>query len=317
MRARGPRFLPSTGSITAGAPPSTGFASGLDGALDFDGTSTVMIANGTIVPSAGVYTLPRDLMPTTLIVRAAARIRLGGWMIACTGAAAVDGIVDDDGNSASGITGGAARTAYRFTTGSAGGSSASGGASGSAPPGYTITAVGRTGTVNAPGSDGARWMGGSGGGYNNGTGGQGAGFSGGALTTNTITNGPGLDLACLLRGRNIITGAVYSFGSGGGAGALNVSGGGGGGAGGGCAAIVARSIAGSGRISARGGNGGNATVSGSGGGAGGGGGLVIIVAGSVASSLTIDAAGGSGGTGNGIGSAGGAGGAGEVSYFVP
>jgi hypothetical protein len=301
-------ITPGAGTLTIAATgiPAPWFGTGLDGALVFDGVSTV----AGLVPVAGVYTLVRDLLPTTMVVQAGVRVRTAGGAIFASVSVLVDGILGDDGADAVGATAGSPRaTTLRYQSGSAGGSAGSaGGTISNAWPIFTTAAAGAGVAAGVVGVVGAvPGQGGSGGG------GTGASAGGGAINVTTLANSLGMiDLSTLIYGRTW-NNTVPQFGSGGGSGGTGSAARGGGGGGGGCVCVTAPSLLGSGRISARGGSGGAAAAGGNaGGGGGGGGGLTLVVYNAVAGTLTIDAAGGAGGAGDGTGKAGGPGAAGFV-----
>lgn len=291
------------------------FGLGFDGPLTFDGSTTVVLADGsTIVPAAGVYTLPvgRDVYPTSCLVDGAARVKLNGQLLAGVGTLTCHGIVDDDGADAVGNTAGAARatTSRRFGGGAVGGSAGGSGGSSAPPPGLFSTLAGIPTPLGQAGVTGGKGQGGSGGS----SGGQGG--APGGVTPAGATNGVGLLPHELLRGAPLRSTSIYSYGSGGGAGNQSGTLAGAGGAGGGFAAVAFPRVEGSGRIGARGGRGGDCTGSNSGGGGGGGGGLTMVLFRDLAGSLTIDAAGGAPGVGLGTGRNGGSGGAGHLA-LVP
>ena len=87
---------------------------GHDGALTFDGTTTIVLADGTnLVPSSSVYTLVEDIYPSSMTVNAAVEVKLNGYRIICSGTITVNsggtnGKITANGNDGSGITAGAA-----------------------------------------------------------------------------------------------------------------------------------------------------------------------------------------------------------------
>lgn len=284
------------------------YGSGLDGAIDFDGASTITLANGaTIVPSGSVYTVPQDIEATTYRTRSGVRVDWGGFIAYGNGLATFDdatAIWSRNGGNASGTTAGAG-----VSGGSLGTTSTSGGA------GTSATNVGNAGGNVVQGL-GARGGGG---------GASGGGQAGGGSGTRALpaaTAGSTRSLGFLLRGCRLHNSANWQLsngGSGGGGGGCNVgtgtasSGAGGGGAG----VLVAflRYVTGPGILEASGGNGSNAGATGNGaagGGGGGGGGYVALVTSSPSPSVTVRAPGGTAGTGAGGGAAGTGGGTGQA-----
>lgn len=263
------------------------FGDGSDGALNFDGTTTIL----GIAPSTGVYTLNRDIFATTIQVGGGATtttIITNGWRIfhqgACTIAA--NGSVSAAGISAT--LGSNQHTAGGGTgSGTLGGgrSGSAGVASGSANPGTGSSGV-------ATGSPGGGGIGSSG------TGGASIGASAGTATVWLKTPEPVLATA-LFNSSGI--GRVDGGGGGSGGGGDGTNFGGGGGGGGGVVAFLGWSLVNNGTITAAGGNGGTPTVvatnGGCGGGGGGAGGLVLIYTlSAVTGSGSISVAGGTGGT---------------------
>jgi len=284
------------------------FGSGLDGAIDFDGSSTITLANGaTIVPSGSVYALPQDIEAITIRVRSGVRVDSGGFIIYATGLVTFDdatAILSRNGGNASGTTAGTG-----VSGGSLGSTSTSGGG------GTSATNVGNAGGNVVQGL-GARGGGG---------GASGGGQAGGGSGTRALpaaAAGSFRTLGFLLRGCRLFNSANWQLsngGSGGGGGGCNVgtgtasSGAGGGGAG----VLVAflRYVAGPGILEASGGNGSNASATGNGaagGGGGGGGGYAALVTSSPSPSVTVRAPGGTAGTGAGGGATGSGGGTGQT-----
>lgn len=287
------------------------FGSGIDGAIDFDGSSTITLANGTtIVPSGSVYTLPQDIEATTLRFRSGVRVDTGGFIVYGNGLATFDdavAILSRNGGAASGITAGTG-----VSGGSLGSTSTGGGA------GRSTTGVGSQpgGLTQALGERG-------------GTGGTAGGQAGGASGTRTVptaANGSWRSLGFLLRGCRLHNGAnwqVSNGGSGGGSGGCNTGTGtassGAGGAGGGVLVAFLRYVTGPGIIEASGGAGGNAVATGNGaaaGGSGGGGGFAALVTSSPSPSVTVRALGGAPGSGAGGGASGGTASAGNTVLVV-
>jgi lysophospholipase L1-like esterase len=265
------------------------FGDGSDGAVVFDGTTTIL----GMAPSSSVYTLTRDLFVTNMTVNNGVTIKTTGFRIYGTGtlmtpiqSVASTGIIDCSGGNAAGQTAGAA-TANQSLSGSVGGG-AGGAIGGAGVAGGTLTAAG-TGPL----------MGGVGG-----IGGASTGAAGAAgANTNAVAQN-------LLNARTVHTAttgcAMGSFGAfqkvlyvqpgqGGGGGGGGSAVGGGGGGGGGIVLIAAATINFLGSITANGGNGGNST-NGAGGG-GGGGGVVYLTCANLGLLGTVTAAGGFPGTG--------------------
>jgi hypothetical protein len=282
------------------------YGDGSDGAVTFNGSSTVTLPNGnTIVPSSNVYTLPRDISCTSITINVGVTVVTAGFRILCQGTLSNSGTISWNGNNASGQTAGAALASGLLGGGGAGaqggpisnpGNSAST-VTNAYPP---ISATAATGGLGS-GIAGTTCAGGSGGG----SGGVVSGGNGGALTVMGIVHGAAT-LPTAVSGRSADN-TQWNPSSGGGGGAGNSGTGGGGGGGGGTIVIAAGTFAGTGTISANGGNGANGGTNGGGG--GGGGGIIIVVFGTGGGGQTITANGGSAGTGS---SAGGAGGAGKV-----
>lgn len=324
-------FLNNVGSPDYGA--------GVDGALVFDGSATVTLLGGqTIVPSAGVYTLPRDIWALSVEIQVTATIsNANGFVIFCTGNTLLDGVIKCTGTAgAAGAAGaGGAAGVAAINVGGPGrycdtGGGAIGGSAGSAGTAatYNPNATCKTRGIAAGSAAGV-----SGGTLQGGGGGNGEGGAGGATpsvtpTANALSAGP-YNLIDALTGRSAGSNLTSAFGltwstgmgGGGGAGGTAIIGGGGGGGGapGGVVCLVSRTISGSGSIDVRGAAGGNGQVGGScntGGGGGGSGGLAITVTESeYPLSISVLITGGAGGTKNGTGVNGGAGGTGiHVQY---
>lgn len=275
----------------------------LDGALHFDGVSTVTLARDAtdIVPSGSVYIVPRIIVCESIVIDVGVTVLEKGWQIFCTGEAEINGLLDcsgGDGGAGAGGVGGSGGTpaipspavAIFNATPVGGTGGAGGGGNVGVAPGTWMT--GSAG-VTAANGNGGTWQGGGGG--------TGANGAGGATPAPAVTaaNAPDFDtlIACLtgrdLAGNRMATGS----GGGGGAGGGGEAGGQGGSAGG-VVFLQANTIVGSGTLRATGGEGGAAQNEGGhgGGGGGGGGGAVITVTNSVYPlSVTIDVAGGVGG----------------------
>lgn len=299
------------------------YGDGSDGAIDFDGTTTITLGNNvqTIVPSSGVYTLPRDIFPTTMIIRSGVVVRGAGFFIFCSvsangpGTYSCDGGTGGTGTSAGGTAGTAPFSSARYNnTGLAGGAgsttvAAATGVSNSGAPNPQRSGGG--GTAN--GGSGTIMNGGGGGG----NGGTGTGGSGGANAPLGANSGGFKYYEAIVQGRSGgNTSFTLSGCSGGGGGGVAGAGGGGGGGGGGYVGLFAPIILGAITIQANGGNGGAGNGGGNtGGGGGGGGGYAILDTQSGASNVTINVNGGTGGTKNGTGIAGGNGFTGTIVRF--
>jgi len=307
------------------------FGSGRDGAITFDGSTTIQVSNLnttnlSMAPSASVYTLARDLYCTNVTINNGVTVNTAGFYIFATGTATITGTLrcngGNGGNGAGGLGGAAGAAAISGGTGSYGNTSPGvvGGAANAAGQNGTMTNTGHIGTATSAGL-------GSPNGLNGGTlqgGGGGTGTSVGGVTPTISTPNwstrPGLDtVQNLIAGRSpagTVMGTGISGGSGGG-GAPGTGGGGGSGAAGGFVGLIAKTITGAGTIEAKGGNGGNGQASGNTGGGGGGSGGVIGIAttSSFPLSVTLTTTGGTGGTPNGTGGTGGNGGSGITYLF--
>lgn len=292
---------------------------GSDGALNFDGSATVL----GLAPASSVYTMTRDIFATTITIGSAVTIKLNGYGLFATGTiSGTSSVISAKGNNgaAGGATGaaagGAATTAGSMPAtvagggggnGTAGGAGSVGANSPSAPYGYTAGAAGATAVGN--GASGVGGQGGNGGGD-----GTTGGSLGGTVTIAANSDGPypQRSIVHAMNGRRMI-GTQFSMGTGGGGGRASAGcGGGGGGAGGGWAVVMAKEFTGTVTINAEGGDGGRCHTTGNGGGGGGGGGGVAAVGVCQGTLPTISAAGGAGGAGHGTGGNGGTGGAGLV-----
>lgn len=305
------------GWLLQGAPD---FGLGIDGALTFDGATTVL----GMAPSGGVYTLARDIHATAITFTGTAKLALANWRLFCQGA--ITGVghatthISNDGNPGAANVAGASTAAGAYAATMAGGAGVSGTATGtdastnaSAPPIYAgATVAGGSGSSggSSDGAAGAAYgQGGGGGGSSTGTSGE---FAGGT-SISSIAASHGYTPVSLETGRDIVGAAAYVLGCGGGGGSAIVSSGsaaaigGGGGAAAGRAYVAAQSIIGV-TISARGGNGANGSRptgggagNGAGGGGGGGAGGEVVVKFSTCSDLACDVTGGTGGTGDAVG----------------
>ncbi len=267
---------------------------GNDGTVTFDGSSVVL----GLTPSAGAYTLTRDLNLGSSTINSGVVINTAGMRILCNGTLTNNGTIQNNGTvGVVGGNGGAGASA-----GSIGGASNGGnGATGAGVQGSNITnSLGGTGAAGGAG-----------------------GSAGGIQRVPTAPAQPYLNLMGLTTGYfgNATFSALSAGAGGGGGGGDAVNKGGGGGGGGGVILIVSHLIAGTGSIQALGGNGGNGAVAGTncGGGGGGGGGLVIVISNSVSAGAvagqTITVAGGTHGTATGTGVNGSDGGTGTTLIY--
>lgn len=281
------------------------YGDGSDGIINFDGTT----ARLGLTPSSGIYTLNRDIfLAGGSQVSGTAVIKCANFRIFCNGTFTVgaSAVVHNDGNAASGVTGGTATAAATIAANQAGVNGAAGGAgtSGNTPG-------------NGLGGDGGNGGASSGG---PGTGGGTAGSSG-APSVPATSSMP----RTLLHSHVIASGFTrWSGGTSGSSGdAVASSTGGGGGAGGNVLEIYLYNLVATGLIRVAGGAGGNASGAGTGaggGGGGGGGGLILIYhtksgAGSTFTAAT-NAPGGAGGVRQGAGKTGAAGSNGAIFEIV-
>ena len=322
-----PELWQNTDGATAwakvGATPSPWvLGNGVDGALNFDGSATVlgMVPTGT---TPKIYTLTRDIFPSSIAVGANVSIDCKNYCIftngAIVGANQVTSIIHNGGNPGVGATAGAAKSAGHYVVTIQGGNGVAGtgvggigSANGGCPP-VPFFATGASGAAGT-GSAGASTVGGNGNGIGGAAGGGGchttasgqAGATGGAITVTTNPVSP-FDL---LAGRSAsAAGAQWFYGCGGGGGGAVTSAGtnatsGGGGSGGGALFVSAKSIK-TCTIHTNGGKGGDAvagnTTSAAGGGGGGGGGMCVVACNQIGGDVTITATGGAGGAGAQIG----------------
>lgn len=289
------------------------YGDGSDGVLNFISTGSTTVAGATL--SSGTYTMTRDIFAAgSTIIASGVTIVTAGFRFFCQGQLVNNGTISSNGNAAAANVAGAllayTGTISNTTVGTAGGAGGTG-----------VGAAGTNGGANGLG--GAGGVGGASATPN-------AGGVGGTVTAQlaTVEKIHSIDLAVKVRVLGTTAYALATGGSGGGAGGgdgTNNSGAGGGG--GGIVMVAAKSITGTGSITANGGAGGNANATGnSAGGAGGGGGAVILISQSVqpisignltvpaviSPGQTVTANGGAGGTGTGTGAAGGAGVAGSL-----
>jgi hypothetical protein len=289
--------------VNARTPTNPYALGGVDGALVFDGSTTIL----GMAPSSSIYTLSRDIMPTSITVNNGVTIKMANYAVFANGTCTNNGTISNDGSNASGTSGGGATATGRFLATVVGGNAGGGQGSTSAPP-----AVWYTATTAGAGAGGTSGQGNGGGGGASVA--LGAGPSGGPTSPSTA-GVAGDAIRSLMIGYDPARNR-YTWGSGGSAG-KNGSGtnGGGGGAGGGMAMLHCEAFAGTGNIHARGGAGAAGTTSGGtggGGGGGGGGGMVFVTYGTGGGGQTIDANGGTGAAAVGDGSKGGDGGSGIV-----
>jgi hypothetical protein len=271
------------------------FGDGSDGAITFDGTTTLL----GIVPSSSTYQLTRDIfLADGSTINSGVIIDTHGWRILCQGTLTNNGTIQSNGSvSSSGGNGANTNSVGGGTKGANGRSTAGAGANGTNSAGYAFGGVGGTG------------------GGNTGTAGV-----GGTITTGN-PNSP-RDLASFLSGVAIFPleagSTVYALmgGTGGGAGAYasgTKSGAGGGG--GGTVHIRARHIINtSGTIQALGGAGTAATGTGNADGGGGGGGGKVELLYQTRTGNTPLVTGGVGGAGIGTGATGATGSSGNIYY---
>lgn len=298
-------------ALTSAKMYATIMGDGSDGAITFDGSSTVI----GLSPSSSTYTLERDVACTACTVDSGVTIITNGFRILCSGVLTINGTVQWNGNTASSSTGASAlNDGGPLGWGSAGGDGSSSDSDGSAGAG--VVGTGAYPTVPSQsvttGSNGGTCCGGAGGG--NGTYGGGDG----STTAMGVAHGYA-SVFDAVRGRTA-DGSVFGGGTGGGGGGGNSSGGGGGGSGAGVIVLACGTLAGTGTIEANGGAGHGITngAGGYSGGGGGGGGVIIIAFGTSTFTGTVEANGGIHGGGGievGDGGAGGYGGAGLVLPF--
>jgi len=254
----------ATPAVTPTGNVAFAFGDGSDGALHYDGVTTVL----GMVPVAGVYTLTRDIFATNMVVDAGVRIINAGWRIFGTGTLTNAGRIDGDGNPAAFNNPGALLAANGFY-----GNRGVGGGAGS-------SGVGTVGSTTSTGIT----LGGAGG--HGGTGTAGVGGAGGAapstfpqITASLLHHYIAWVMGSAPGNAGAALAALAWYGGAGGGGGGGSAGdghsGGGGGGGGGVILVAFRLIVNTGTISANGGLGGstnpNFTNAGVGGGGGGGG----------------------------------------------
>ncbi len=313
----------------------TAFGNGADGALTYDGSTTIL----GMVPAANVYTLTRDIYGTTITVNSGVTIETAGYRIFANVLLSNAGTIKrtpNNGGNASGATAGTAGTALSSGT-IYGGLAGIVGASGTS---YGGIGTGNVGTAGTPGtaqteSIGVAGVAGAAGGAGGGDAGI-AGAAGAAGARTASVQGIGnVAFATSMREFQLevikyIKGASGTGGSGSGStrssgSAGNTGAGGGSGSTGGIVWIAARVITNTGTISALGGNGGNGgngsggTANGGGGaGSGGSGGVVVLIyKGITLGTVTVTGGtAGTAGTGNGGAANGGAGTAGNTGVII-
>lgn len=282
------------------AAPNSGqwiYGSGNDGTVYFDGVTTP-VAGATL--SGSTYTLTRDIAGQNITVAATVTVKTANYRIYGTGTFLDSGVVQNNGNSASGTTAGAATVSGTLSATRAGAT------------GRTTNGNGVAASASSPADGGAGGTGGA-------AGSGGFTSAAGGTVTSAATNGSPYAGFTPVSGGISGGGAVtVKFGGGGGsAGALNISAGsptgGAGGAGAGIIIIAAHiiNVVSGASITADGGVGSAAVIAGgtgdAGGGGGGGGGVVDLISDSYTNNGTVRANGGAGGAAIGLGSAGGTG----------
>lgn len=302
-------------------------STGEDGALNFDGSSVVV----GVTPSFNanwpgyttIYSITRDLHPTTVTVASGVLVLMGTNRLFATDSITLNGDIGHPGiaggnaTAVAGGTGGAgggAGVLYSRNAGGGGGAAA-GGNSATAPADFLAgTNTGGTSPGATAGQNGSGLGRGGGGGGSNG--GTSTGNSGGTVTNSAASEGSISNLLQALTLRQVATVSNrYSAGGGGGGGANGggVKFGGGGGSSAANVVVCAKSFSGSGALKANGGPGGLGNGGGGSGGGGAGGILVCVIC--TGNFPTCDVSGGAGGASNAGGGAGGNGAAGVVKQF--
>ncbi len=171
------------------------FGDGSDGAVTFDGTSTVL----GLVPSGSTYTMNRSIFCSAITINSGVTLKSAGFKIYCTGTLTNNGTISNaggPGGSGSGSTGGS------------GGSSASAAElGGSAPGGAGPTGGTASGSPGASGSSVSLGIGASGGA--GGAGASGNSGSGGALGTGGAV---GATRPCKTLTHHLISGVAFDLG---------------------------------------------------------------------------------------------------------
>ena len=270
------------------------FGTGRDGAVAADGTNAITIKGVSHSPSAGVYTLTRDMDASTLTLSGGARIHANGFFVRAWQIIVSDSstcFISDNGNDGGAPTAGAAKS-NTCTTGRTAASAGTGRTTpGAAGAGNNATSPSLGGNGGAGGSGGA----------------GGAGGAGGTAQAPNADDGVMDALYSLVSGK--ASSAVWRGGAGGGGGGQGTGGtgtSGGGGGGGGVLYVMATEVhadsSGTLVCEALGGNAGNAsggsTLSGGGGG-GGGGAVLLLRRVQTGTAPTVRATGGAAGTGVG------------------
>jgi len=269
------------------------FGFGTDGALNFDGVSTV----AGLVPSGSVYTMNRHLFPTDMTVANGVTVVAYGFGIWGTGTLTLTGTakIDASGGDASSRIGAAAGTSGIW----AGGAGSNGGTAATNGSNATLSnMLGGAGGVGGT-SDDAH------------TGGTVSGETAPAAASGNIRQPESFRTGMLFGAAGALAPAGGGGGSGGGGGGGGTQGGGGG-AGGSVLPILFRTInlSASCSVQAKGGAGANGQTGGgfaAGGGGGGGGGAVLLgyrASTGTAPAGRVSVAGGAGGTGNATGATG-------------
>jgi hypothetical protein len=296
----GTGFVHITGGVqdaAAGVIPFI-FGDGSDGAVTFDGTTTIL----GIAPSSSTYTLTRDIFCTTITVNSGVTIKAAGYRIFANVSVTINstGNIQNQGKDASGATAGGLSEYVTYTYFGRNGAA-----------GVTSTSAGNNATNATTSYGGAGGSGGADGfGHAGGTGGT---VTAPASTIQSIRSFPNMII-----GSYVTRGTVNSYqcGAGGGSGGMNLglSNSGGGGGGGGSLLICSPSIANSGTITCNGGAAAAPTSLGGCGGSGGGGGGVVVTVGNLTGTMPT-ATGGAHSTGINGGSDGTDGSAGNVFNF--
>jgi hypothetical protein len=264
---RGPNVGIATGSTSSptrdalSTPPwaSHIFGSGADGALVFNGSSTII----GIAPSSNIYTLTRDVHATDLTINSGVTIKTANFRIFCQGTLSNAGTISNLGNAATGT-----------------------GANPGASGGSALLVGGRAGGNGGTGVSGAGAAG-SNANFGSASGAGGAGTSGtaGAAATPSVTNNQATNnilpipfpvLAGVTSHFAAILALIWGSGGGGGGSDASSNAGGAGGGGGGIVAIFAWKYVNTGTASVAGGAGFTAPAGNAGGGGGGAGGLIIV-----------------------------------------
>lgn len=268
--------------------------------------------DGNVTIAAGTTTLSREMQYNNLTIQAGATLKPAGNRIFVLGVLTIEagGSINDNGNNATGLTGGGSLTPSGYLRTLCGGGSNGRATTGTGQP--TIT-----GSFVAPNNAGVTPIAGNGG-----TAG-GANAGGVAASNNLVTPSQAWHTQAVWGSARASVGA-FSGGGGGAGGGCDATGGtatsGGGGGSAGVVWVAAHNVSNLGTISANGGNGGNAVqtlLSSAGGGGGGTGGLVAVISASGSAAVgSITATGGSGGTGAGPAGAAGAAGTGGATTFL-